>query len=61
MNTKASPNLQTIEANIRFQARQDWREEGRLDGYKSHPLESFERSVYLDEAQKIKFHDEMSQ
>jgi len=61
MNTKAKPDLNAVEAHIRFQARTDWREEGRLDGYKNHPLGSWERSVYLDEAQKIHFADERSQ
>ena len=61
MNTKAKPDLYAVEAHIRFQARQDWREEGRLDGYKQYPLESFERSIYLSEAQKIQFADEISQ
>lgn len=58
MNTKAKPDLKAIEAHIRFQARQDWREEGRIDGFREYPLDSFERGVYLDEAQKIKFHED---
>lgn len=61
MNTKAKPDLKTIEAHIRFQARMDWREEGRLDGYKQHPLDSLERTFYLSEAQKIQFAEEMSE
>jgi hypothetical protein len=61
MNTKAKPDLTAIEAHIRFQARQDWREEARLDGYRQYSLDSLERSIYLDEAQKIAFKDGESQ
>jgi len=60
VNTKAKPDLKTVELHIRFQARQDWREEARLDGFKQYPLDSFERSIYLDEAQHIRFADELS-
>jgi len=59
MNAK-TPDLRSIEEHIRFQARQLWREEGRLDGHKQYPLGSFEKSIYLDEAQKIKFADMQS-
>jgi hypothetical protein len=60
MNTPAKPDIKSVEAHIRFQARQDWREEARLDGYKQYPLDSFERSTYLSEAQKIRFADQQS-
>lgn len=48
------------ESSIRFEARLIWREEARLDGYTKYPLNSLERAIYLDEAHKIRFADEMS-
>jgi hypothetical protein len=48
------------ESMIRFEVRMLWREEGRLDGYKQYPLGSSERSIAIDEAQKIAFEHEMS-
>jgi len=47
--------LQKTEAQLRFEVRTIWREEGRVDKYKDYPLGSFERGICLSEAQKIEF------
>lgn len=50
-------NEVSLERTIRLKARQDWRDEARLDGYKAYPLGSLERNWYISESQKILFED----
>lgn len=59
MNAHQKTTTKT-ESQIRFEVRWLWKEEGRLDGYTQYPLGSFERSISISEAQKIRFDDEMS-
>lgn len=51
------------EASIRFAIGLAWREgdyDGVLSYYRRFPLDSFERSVAIEEAQKLIFADEQS-
>ena len=48
------------EAAIRFKVRQEWREEGSLTLYRDYPLDSWQRSVAIDESHKIRFEDQQS-
>ncbi len=59
MNTQQRISTKS-ETELRFEVRWLWKEEGRLDGYLKYPLGSFERSISIDEAQKIQFADVMS-
>ncbi len=52
--------LHKSESQIRFEVRRLWIDEGRLDGYRKYPLDSFERSISISEAQKIAIEHEMS-
>lgn len=45
------------ETAIRFRARLDYREEGRLDGYAHYPPGSTEQAIYCDEAAVILEHE----
>ena len=45
--------LDGINSSIRFKVRQEWREEGSMNGWRDYPAGSYERWIAQQETQKI--------